>query len=189
MIARAATIAIVAAACGGGGSAGTADAGVDAAALDDAGDAGDARPGEFIAQEDDFECILRWTKVRNLRVTNRAGRLDQAIAVARGDAPLPYPTGTIVQLFFGEAMVKRGDDFDPANADWEYFSLQASRTGTRILARGRDEVVNVVGGNCFSCHAAGRDFDFICEKAHGCEPLSVTDEQIAAFQQMDPRCP
>ena len=39
-----------------------------------------------------------------------------------------------------------------------------------------------------SCHAAGSKYDFVCEKNHGCLPLSIGDKEIAAFQAADPRC-
>ena len=31
-------------------------------------------------------------------------------------------------------------------------------------------------------------FDFVCEKGHGCAPLSIDDQQIADLQQADLRC-
>ena len=31
-------------------------------------------------------------------------------------------------------------------------------------------------------------FDLICELDHGCDPIPVTREQIAAIQAADPRC-
>ena len=76
-----------------------------------------------------------------------------------------------------EAMVKRGGNFDPANHGWEYFTLQTSQNGTKIVARGRDEVEH---GTCFGCHSAARSYDFICESVHGCLALDITDD-IAAF--------
>jgi hypothetical protein len=38
------------------------------------------------------------------------------------------------------------------------------------------------------CHFPGAKFDFVCEKGHGCAPIPVTDQQIAAMQAADPRC-
>ena len=49
-------------------------------------------------------------------------------------------------------------------------------------ARGHD------AWSCASCHvAAKKDFDFVCEKGHGCAPLGVTDSLIASIQNSDPR--
>ena len=146
-------------------------------------------PADFIAAADDFDCIQDWERVRNIRVTNKLGLLEETLEVARNPQPgVQYPVGTIIQLFPGEAMVKRAPDFDPANNNWEYFELLVSPEGTSINVRGRDEVINMFGGNCLSCHADAREFDFICEKGRGCVDLPIGDEAIAALQEADPRC-
>ena len=144
---------------------------------------------DFVAQADDFECLKNWERVRNIRLTNKLGHLEEALALASDPRPgARYPVGTIIQLFPGEAMVKRGSGFDPANNDWEYFELTTSAGGTEIRKRGRDDVINMFGGQCFGCHEAARDFDFICEDDHGCVELPVTGSQIAVLQDRDPRC-
>lgn len=144
---------------------------------------------DFVAQASDFECLKDWERVRNIRLTNKLGRLEDALALARDPKPgSRYPVGTIIQLFPGEAMVKRGRGYDPENNDWEYFELATSASGTEILKRGRDDIVNMFGGQCFGCHEAARDFDFICENDHGCVELPVTGAQIAVLQDRDPRC-
>jgi hypothetical protein len=146
-------------------------------------------PTDFEAQASDFDCILDWTEVRHFRITNKVGLLDEALAVANDPQPgRQYPVGTIIQLFPGEAMVKRGPDYDPANNNWEYFELRASEAGTEINVRGRDDVINMFGGQCFGCHVAARDFDFICEEGHGCIDLPIGPDVIRALQQGDPRC-
>lgn len=160
-------------------------------ALTSCGDGGgtSAPPADFAAQASDFECLQNWPRVRNIRLTNRLGRLDEALALAENPEPgLQYPVGTIIQLFPGEAMVKRGPDFDPANNDWEYFEPNVSAAGTEIRKRGRDDVINMFGGQCFGCHEAARAFDFICEEDHGCVKLPVSGAQIAVLQDADPRC-
>ena len=153
------------------------------------GSAGPAAAQDFDATADDFECIQDWERVRNIRVTNKVGLLEEALALARDPQPgVEYPIGTIIQLFPGEAMVKRGSDFDPDNNNWEYFELTVSAEGTSINVRGRDEVINMFGGQCFGCHADARDFDFICEKGRGCVELPIGDDVITALQAADPRC-
>src|SRR5262245_45979719 len=176
---RRALLAVVAAcslaACGGsGGSAGSGQP---------------AAPEDFAAEASDFDCILDWNEIRHFRITNKLDHLDEALAVANDPQPgKEYPVGTIIQLFPGEAMVKRGPEFDPANHNWEYFELRASAEGTEIHVRGRDDVINMFGGQCFGCHNAARDFDFICEEGHGCIDLPVGPDVIRALQQADPRC-
>jgi len=40
-----------------------------------------------------------------------------------------------------------------------------------------------------ACHQAAAKFDFVCDKGHGCAPLSFDDKKIAELQAADPRCP
>jgi hypothetical protein len=147
-----------------------------------------ATPAEFVAQPSDFECLTDWTHIRHFRITNKLGHLDEALAVAHGDMPPPYPVGTIIQLVPAEAMVKRGAGFFPAGDDWEFFVLAASPSGTQILKRGRDEVFNI-GPPCFACHSAASHTDLICETTNGCVALGLTEQLINAIQDGDPRCP
>lgn len=165
-------VALALAGCGGDGGSGATQA-----------------PQDFVAEAGDFECLQNWTRVRNIRLTNRRGFLDEAVALAQNPEPgKQYPVGTIIQLFPGEAMVKRAPGYDPANHDWEYFELNVSADGTEIRKRGRDEIINMFGAQCFGCHEAAREFDFICEEDHGCVKLPVTGAQIAVLQDSDPRC-
>jgi len=145
-------------------------------------------PEEFVAQASDFDCLTDWTHVRHFRITNTLGHLDEALAVAHGDMPPPYPVGTIIQLVPAEAMVKRGNGFFPAGDDWEFFVLAASPAGTQILKRGRDEVINI-GPPCFACHSAASHTDLICETNNGCVALGLTEQLINTIQDSDPRCP
>lgn len=148
-----------------------------------------AEPLDFEATEDDFECIQDWERVRNIRVTNKLGFLEEALALARDPKEgEQFPVGTIIQLFPGEAMVKRGSEFDPNNNNWEYFELEATSSGTSINVRGRDDVINMFGGQCFGCHVDAKDFDFICERGRGCVELPLDDATITALQEADPRC-
>ena len=97
------------------------------------------------------------TKVRGFFVDNRLGHLQQTLAVANAPKGGTYPVGTILQLVPQEAMVKRRKGFDPATKDWEFFFLTTDATGTKIVTRGSDDVVNRFGGNCAACHAAADD--------------------------------
>ncbi len=140
--------------------------------------------------ESSFECILDGTKVGNFYVANLLGDDAASVAVARGEAPQPYPVGTLVQLFPLEAMVKREAGFSDETGDWEFFFLSVSASGTEIATRGKEDTVNAFGGNCFTCHALARDNDFICGRDNGCDPLPsvVDDEFITSLQEGDPRC-
>jgi len=147
------------------------------------------RPSEdFVARATDFRTLDSMTRVRGFFVDNRLGHLAQAVRIARANRGGVYPVGTIIQLVPQEAMVKRRSGWDASTHDWEFFFLDVSKTGTKILTRGSDQVVNRFGGNCASCHAAAEPrFDEVCEHDHGCEPLPIGDDVIASIQRADPR--
>lgn len=141
-------------------------------------------------QASDFTCIKDGTKVHKFFLQNPLGHLDDAVAVASSTSGGTYPVGTVIQLIPNEAMVKRGAGWSASTSDWEFFALATSASGTTINARGKEEVMNAFGGNCFDCHSkAEPQWDLVCETMHGCEPLGVSDDVIAGLQDMDPRCP
>lgn len=150
---------------------------------------GDDEVQDLDMAAEDFSCILDWPKVDRFRIINELGHQAEAEAVARSASGGTYPVGTIIQLIPYEAMVKRREGWNPATNDWEFFFLEVSADGTTIAARGTDDVVNGLGGNCFDCHSAAEPkWDLVCASGHGCEPLPFTAEQIEMAQQSDPRC-
>jgi hypothetical protein len=147
-----------------------------------------AAPQDAKLSAADFENINRMTRVGDHFVANVRGHLAQALAVARSPQGGTYPVGTIIQLVPQEAMVKRAKGFSPATKDWEFFSLDTSASGTKILSRGGAAVVNRFGGSCASCHSAAQPkFDFVCGTTHGCAPLPIGPAVIASLQNADPR--
>jgi hypothetical protein len=147
-----------------------------------------AKPQDFEATDADFVSLKKMTAVRGFFVANGLGHLKETLAVANSKNGGTYPVGSIVQLVPGEAMVKRAPGFDPASKDWEFFSLQTSATGTKIVTRGGSEVKNAGGLSCANCHKLAKSqFDFVCETTHGCDPLPFTADQIKAVQNADPR--
>lgn len=137
-----------------------------------------------------FGCVLDLPKVRNTRIQNPdPQKLQEAIRIFRDSVPdKEYPTGTILQLIPTEAMVKHARADFPNSNGWEFFALKVSAGGTTILDRG-DKVLNTsLKKPCLDCHAPAAKFDLVCEKTHGCAPIPVTDQQIAAMQSADPRC-
>lgn len=138
--------------------------------------------------EESFINLLDMTPVRGFFVDNLVGDLDATVAVAESPEGGSYPAGSVVQLFPGEAMVKREVGFSPETNDWEFFELVPSSEGTTIRVRGGVEAVNQFGGSCATCHAeAESQFDFICEQTNGCEPLSIGRDLIELAQNTDPR--
>jgi hypothetical protein len=136
----------------------------------------------------DFRNVNTMTRVGDHFVTNVRGHLAEALAVARSAKGDRYPVGTVLQLVPQEAMVKRAPGYSPSTNDWEFFSLDVSAKGTRILSRGGVEVLNRFGGSCASCHsAAASQFDFVCGTTHGCAPLPVGPAVFASLQKSDPR--
>lgn len=162
---------------GGGGTAGGGTAGGGGATADL-----DMKPA-------DFTCILKWDQVRLFRITNLLGNQAGSLAAANAPGTMDYPVGTVIQLVPNEAMVKRRKGFAAESNDWEFFFLDTTAAGTTIVKRGVTDVVNQFNGNCLTCHTkAMPQYDFVCEKAHGCDPLPFSDPDILAIQNGDPRC-
>jgi hypothetical protein len=157
---------------------------------DDVGAQADAGAAEDLDMTaSDFACILDGTKLHKFFLWNPLGHLDDAARVANSTSGGTYPVGTIIQLLPVEAMVKRRAGWSPTTADWEFFALEVSGTGTSIAARGTEDVMNMFGGNCFECHSkAEARWDMVCETAHGCEPLPFGDDAIEMIQNADSRC-
>ena len=156
-------------------------------------DGGPAVPSaaQVVVNATDFDCILRWEKVRGFRMKRiGGGALSESLAVANSAEGGTYPPGTVLQLVPTEAMVKREPGFSPATKDWEFFFLEATKSRTSISARGTTDVKNGFGGNCFDCHnKAEPKWDLVCESTHGCAPLPIGAATIQNIQNADPRCP
>lgn len=146
-------------------------------------------PEDFVMQAEDFVALKEMAPIRGFFIANHLGHLDEAIAVAESSEGGVYPVGTVIQLVPQEAMVKRAPGFDPDSNDWEFFALEVSEEGTTIVERGGAEVINQFGGqSCVECHSkAEPQWDFVCEKDHGCDPLPIGDDVIDAVQDADPR--
>jgi hypothetical protein len=146
---------------------------------------------DVTVSERTFGCILDWPKIRNTRFKHEdPAKLKEAMRILRDRVPdQQYPVGTILQLVPFEAMVKHPPEQFPASNGWEFFALEVSDAGTKIIDRGGEQVLNVLlKAPCFSCHQPAARFDFVCEKGHGCAPLSLDDQQIAELQKADLRC-
>ena len=136
-----------------------------------------------------FRCIRKMTPVRHFYVDNLLGNIDGTVAAAMAPKGQVYPVGSVVQLVPTEVMVKRSTGVSPATGDWEFFELEVNNQGSKILKRGFVDVVNRFGGNCFGCHVPARQhWDFICESAHGCQPIPINHQMTGALQRSDPRC-
>ena len=171
-----AVTALVFAACGSHGSKASGPSSASSSAED----------ADLVAA--DFPNINTMTPIDDHFVTNVRGHLDQALAIARSTDGGRYPVGTIIQLVPQEAMVKRAAGFSPSTSDWEFFSLDVSPTGTKILSQGGAEVLNRFGGSCSGCHSGAQPaFDFVCGQDHGCAPLPIGPDLITALQKADPR--
>ena len=142
-----------------------------------------SQPQEYIADSTSFKNFSSWP----LQSTKHGpDPLLMAMAHANNDSTVvrdkyfkngqnavngKYPTGTIVvkhsynpkgtvNEFTG--MVKRGNNFDAAHNDWEYFVLKPDGTIMTntygMIMRG----ANLMGGMCVSCHggASGKDYIF-----------------------------
>ena len=175
-------------ACGGGGGDDGASKSASTSASESTATTTTVPAEDIDMQPADFPNIRSLTLVGHHYVGNLLGHLDQALGVANSPDGGVYPVGTIIQLVPQEAMVKRRAGFNAGSHDWEFFSLDTSPTGTKILTRGATPVLNRFGQDCLSCHSkAETQFDMVCERDHGCDPIPLTDQLILALQQGDPR--
>ena len=145
---------------------------------------------DIVVTEQTFGCILDWPKVRNTYFKHSdPAKLKEAMRIFRDSVPdKQYPVGTILQLIPFEAMVKHPREKFPNTNGWEFFFLDVSKEGTKIIDRG-EQVVNLSQGvTCLSCHQPAAKFDFVCEKGHGCAPIPFDDQKIAEIQNTDLRC-
>lgn len=149
-----------------------------------------ATDGKITITDKTFDCVTRMQPVRGFFVSNLLGNQAATFAAARSPTGGDYPPGSVVQLVPTEAMVKHPKGFSPATRDWEFFELDVTQSGTKILKRGFAEVFNRFGGNCFGCHVKAQpQWDMICETGHGCDPIPLTPAMFGALQRTDPRCP
>jgi hypothetical protein len=145
---------------------------------------------DFLVTPKTFGCLLDMTKIRNTRIQNPdPEKLKEAIRIFRDSVPdKEYPTGTILQLIPGEAMVKHDLASFPNSRGWEFFALKVTAKGTEITDRG-DKVLNTtLKKPCLDCHSPAAKFDFVCETKHGCAPIPLPALVIAHMQNSDPRC-
>ncbi|MGQ9427577.1 hypothetical protein ACXYTJ_10340 [Gilvimarinus sp. F26214L] len=149
---------------------------------------GSAEEGIDISEES-FTCLAEMTPVRGFFVDNLLGDVEATVEVAESPTGGRYPAGSVVQLVPTEVMVKQPEGTSPATGDWEFFELTVSAGGSQIAKRGFEDVVNRFGGKCLDCHAkAEPQWDMVCEKGHGCDPLPFTPAMVRAIQKTDPRC-
>ncbi|MBS1772427.1 MAG: cytochrome P460 family protein [Bacteroidetes bacterium] len=139
---------------------------------------------EYIADNNSFKDFMNWT----LQSTKHGpDPLLGAMAHANNDSSVTrqvyfkngqnavngkYPTGTIIVKHSSNtagtvneftAMVKRGNNFNPNNNDWEYFMLKPDGTiatdTSGMVMRG----ANLMSGMCGSCHKSA-SVDYIFSK-------------------------
>ena len=146
--------------------------------------------GDITVTEQDFDCILGWSKVRNTRIKHSdPEKLKEATRIFADSVPdKEYPVGTFLQLVPFEAMVKHPREAFPKTNGWEFFALDLSAAGAKIRDRGNNVVNLSQGVTCLSCHEPAARYDFVCEKGHGCAPIPFDDQKIAEIQAADPRC-
>lgn len=139
--------------------------------------------------DDDFTCLgdARWDIVGHSRVWNPLGHQNEAVDHARQRSLGSYPVGTVIQLFPGEASVKRGRGFSPATGDWEFLVLNVDSGESVITARGTTDIGNAAG-SCLSCHGGAQAFDYACFTNTSCVPLPSFINTTVVPADDDPRC-
>jgi Cytochrome P460 len=136
-----------------------------------------------------LSCIATGTKVGHTWIQHSdPARLQEAVKVFESGAPAAdYPEGTVIRLIPQEAMIKRSRTAFANTNGWEYFALTVTPQGTTVRERG--ETASNRLGTCQSCHSKAAKFDYVCRSGHDCPIVSLTEQQIAALQANDPRCP
>ena len=139
--------------------------------------------------DDDFFCLGddRFDVVGHSRIYNALGHQQEAVAHATSRSIGEYPIGTVIQLFPGEASVKRGRGFSPATGDWEFFLLDVTSGETVITARGTTEISNI-GGTCIGCHGGANAYDYACFSNDGCGALPFFISADVDPERDDARC-
>ena len=138
---------------------------------------------EFIANDNSFSNFMSW----KLEATNSGPDPALGMAHAGNDSTVSrkiyvkngqdrvngkFPVGTIIVKHSSNpsgtvneftAMVKRGNNFNPAGNDWEWFMLTqdgkiAQDNGMHV--RG----ANLMDGMCVGCHSSASSKDFVFSK-------------------------
>jgi hypothetical protein len=143
----------------------------------------DPQPSEYIATNDSFKGFASWTLgAENLGVDPSLGAahagndstVTRSIYFKDNAKPVngKYPVGAIVvkhshnpagTVAMYTAMVKRGNNFDAANSDWEYFML----AGDGQIAKNEDGMemrgdgATMMNGMCLGCHTNASSKDYI----------------------------
>jgi mono/diheme cytochrome c family protein len=163
-------------------------------------------PSQYVATAEDFSEFTAWpVSGEESGASDMLGTAHNPPAVRRvyrrqlqanPDTVLfAYPVGTTIvkqvtdgaQVVEITAMVKRGDEFDPVNGNWEWFMLNPA--DLTIAGRGAD----LMDGMCRSCHSQantpGTGVDFVF--GHADDPynnLATTYTKNILPQIFQPNC-
>ena len=139
-------------------------------------------PEEYVATNDSFKSIMTWTLgaapvgIDPALGTAHAGNdstVTRSIYFKDNAKPVngKYPVGTVVvkhshnpaeTVDMYTAMVKRGNNFDSANGDWEYFMLAGDgQIGMDNGMEMRGNGATMMNGMCLMCHSGASDKDYI----------------------------
>ena len=135
----------------------------------------------YVTDVMDIKGYIMWPKVNQMTITgDTSGSLGPAhegvqgfreiyinitgLDVSLGRVDFPYPAGTIVvkeafadkdgakgDLASITVMIKRGDNYDPDNGNWEYMMLSPAYD---VAAQGKVDM-------CIGCHAVAKDKDWV----------------------------
>jgi len=147
-------------------------------------DATNPTPQEFIADDNTFSNFMSW----KLEATKKGADPSLGMAHAGNDETVTreiyikdgqdrvngkFPVGTLVVKHSKNtagtvneftAMVKRGNNFNPAANDWEWFML--SPDGKIMVGEHNMPVrgANLMDGMCVGCHAGASTKDYVFSK-------------------------
>ncbi len=135
---------------------------------------------EFIASDEDFAGYDKWAVAG--KATGPGAQIGPAHAANTADttrtiyikndtareANGQYPVGTVIVKDFKDkdgkilgisGMTKRGNGFNAAAGDWEWFSIDAATGKIAVGADGKARRGATAG--CISCHTQAKDKDYV----------------------------
>lgn len=141
-------------------------------------------PSEFIADDNTFKDFMTWSLdathsgpdpgLGGFHLGNDS-TVTRDIYFKNGQNSVngKYPTGTLIvkhaynaggSLNEYAAMAKRGNNYNTAGGDWEYFVLDASGAIRKDTAGVEFRGFDLFSSACTSCHAGAANKDFVYSK-------------------------
>ncbi len=141
----------------------------------------DPVPEEFIADNDTFKNFSSWTLGGEFQGADPSlggahggndSTVTRSVYFKNNVVPVNglYPLGAVIVKYSHNtggdlneytAMVKRGNNFNPAGNDWEYFMLAGDGQIAKDQSGNEMRGANLMNGMCMGCHTKAQNSDYI----------------------------